>query len=105
MKAAGVSVAASAWLLATADEATALAVAELVTSAGRDRLVLETREGEALAAADADPAGAREREATIRAAWRKWYREAVASVRRLVVGTPTSVLEAELRRFMAAFDE
>lgn len=105
MKAAGVSVAASAWLLATADEATALAVAEIVTSAGRDRLVLETREGEALAAADADPAGAREREAAIRAAWRKWYREAVASVRRLVVGTPTSVLEAELRRFMAAFDE
>jgi len=89
MRNVGVSVAASAWLLASAGESTSLAVATLVSQAGQARIALEEREGQKLAEASADPAAAKTREATIVQAWRKWYGEAVRSVSRLVVGQPT----------------
>ncbi len=99
----GVSVAASAWLLASADEELALAVGRLVSEAGVARIELETREGAALAAADADPAAARERETEILGAWRRWYREAVESVLRLVVGQPSPNLRTELESLAEPF--
>ena len=89
MRNVGVSVAASAWLLASAGESTSIAVANLVAQAGQARIALEEREGQKLADAAPDPAAAKAREATIVQAWRKWYGEAVRSVSRLVVGQPT----------------
>jgi len=103
MRSAGVSVATSAWLLASADEPTARAVATLVADAGQARIALEVLEGDALVAADADQAAAREREAVIIAAWRKWYREAVLSVTRLVVGGATPDLQSYLQELAASF--
>jgi hypothetical protein len=90
-------------VLASGDEPAALAVARLVSDAGRARIELETREGAALAEADANTAAARAREAEILAAWRRWYREAVESVARLVVGEPTPAFGPELERLAAPF--
>jgi hypothetical protein len=103
MRNVGVTVAGSSWVLASADDEIALAVGRLVAEAGRARIALETREGAALAAADADPDDARRREADILSAWRRWYREAVDSVSRLVVGAPSDALRAEIRGLAAGF--
>ena len=87
MRNVGVAVAASAWVLASADESLALAVADLVSAAGHARVGIEMRDGAKLAGADA---AAVARESTILAAWRKWYSEAVLSAVRLVVVSPLS---------------
>ena len=104
MKNVGVAVAASAWFLASANEAQATAAAEVVAAAGRARIAMEETEGEKLAAADRDPAAARAREKTILGAWRKWYGEAVRSASRLVVGAATPELGRRLETLAAAFE-
>ncbi len=104
MRNVGVSVAASAWLLASASEAQALSVARLIADAGRARLDIEKREGGQLAAAASDPTAARTQETTILAAWSKWYGEAVHSVSRLVVGPASSGFEAQVARLAAPFE-
>ena len=81
-----VAVAATAWLFASADEPQGLDVAELVATAGKERLALEQREGAALAAKAADSAAAGREHAQMVQAWRKWYAEAVRSVARLPAG-------------------
>jgi Zn-dependent M28 family amino/carboxypeptidase len=97
MRNVGVAVAASAWLLANADEPLALAVADLVAAAGHARMGLETREGAKMAADAASAA----REKTILDAWRKWYREAILSVERLApIG---EAARARLSQLAAAF--
>jgi len=101
MRSAAAAVGTSAWVMATADEATSMAVARLVADAGAARIAIEEREGAALAEADADPAAAREREAVILAAWRRWYREAVESVSRLIVGGTTPALQAQIDELAA----
>jgi hypothetical protein len=63
-------VAASAWFLASATEADALATVDLISDAATARLALESRQS-------ATP--------EILAAWRTWYREALDSVGRLPV--------------------
>lgn len=85
MRNVGVAVAATAWLLASADEAMARDIAAFVEASGASRVAFEEREGQRLADASADPAAALETEATILAAWRQWYEEAVRSVDRVVV--------------------
>ena len=62
-----------------------------------DRASSRSTAGAKIAAADKDPAAAQAREATIVAAWRKWYGEAVRSVSRLVVGPASSSLGDEDR--------
>jgi aminopeptidase YwaD len=64
----GVAVATSAWFLASATDADAIAAADLVSRAAEARLVLEKKQN----ATD-----------QILSAWRKWYGEALDSVRRL----------------------
>jgi aminopeptidase YwaD len=103
MRNVGVSVGASAWLLASATPAVATNVAEVVAKAGRDRIAVETTEGGKLAAASTD-AGAATRQATIVAAWKKWYAEAVRSASRLVVGTAPASFGDDLNRIAAAFE-
>jgi hypothetical protein len=104
MRNVAVAVGATAWFLASADEARALDAGWLVADAGRARLALEQVEGATLAAADANPAAARAREATILAAWRTWYGEAVRSVSRLVVGEPGASFAAEVEKIAREFD-
>lgn len=75
----GVSVAASAWFLASATEQDALATVRLIADAAAARLALEKTQA-------ATP--------EILAAWRKWYGEALDSVRRLKPGAPSAVVDA-----------
>ena len=80
----GVAVAASAWFLASATAADVEATANLVLRSAQDRLALERRQG-------ATP--------EILDAWRKWYREALDSVRRLSVnGGDTSSVDRAIAR-------
>lgn len=82
MRNVGTAVATTAWLMASADAQTGAAVRDLLTKVGNARVAIETREG-ATVKAPVD-------NATIVAAWRKWYDEAIASVSRLVVARPVS---------------
>ena len=104
MRNVGVAVAASAWLLASAKEPAALAVAALVAKAGEARLKVEQQEGSKLAGADADPRAANVRQVEIVATWRKWYAEAVRSVGRLVVGPVSAGFASTIDGLAAPFD-
>ena len=79
----GVAVATSAWFLASATEADALATADLVARAATARFALE-----------------RQQAATeeILTAWRKWYTEALDSVRRLAVTGSSPAIDAAVAR-------
>jgi len=103
MRNVAVSVATSAWLLASADEPRSLAVAQLISSTGQSRLATEEREGTKLAAADPNTAAAQAREVTILAAWRKWYGEAVRSVSRLIVGPPGDRFSVQIDQLAGPF--
>ena len=84
MRNVGVSVAASAWLLASADEHDALAVVDLLEAAEAKRVALERSQGA---------------DRPILDAWTKWYGEARESVSRLPAGGATDALR---RRIAAA---
>ena len=93
MRNVGVAVGATAWLFASANEATALEVARVVAAAGRARLAKEQDTTTVLPSA-----------AEAVAAWRKWYGEAVRSVSRLVAGPVTPGFEERVRRLAAPFE-
>ena len=93
MRNVGVAVAATAWLFASANEAAALDVAQVVASAGRGRLAKEQDTTTTLPSA-----------AEAVAAWRKWYREAVRSVERLVIGPVSPAFGERLRALAAPFE-
>jgi aminopeptidase YwaD len=78
----GSAVATSAWFLASATERDALAVVDLVAASARARLSLERRQLMA------------DRE--VEAAWLKWYREALESVRALPVGGGSTDVDAKV---------
>jgi Zn-dependent M28 family amino/carboxypeptidase len=103
MRNVGVAVAASAWLLASTREQTAVDVATLVATAGRARLDIEQREGARLASAETDHATASLRQDQIIQAWKKWYDEAVKSAARLVTGPPSATLSQRLAEIAAPF--
>ena len=77
----GVAVATSAWLLASADEQDAIAVGELIAAAAEDRLRLERTQNATTEILDA---------------WKKWYREALESVRRLPAAGPSAAVDAKV---------
>jgi hypothetical protein len=83
MRNVGVAVATSAWLLASAGESDAAAVADLLDAAASSRLATERAQGA---------------DRTILDAWIKWYEEAFDSVLRLPAGGATDAL----RRRVAA---
>jgi len=93
MRNVGVAMAASAWLLASADEPMALQVAELVASAGKARVAIERREGTKLPS-----------HAEALAAWRAWSAEAVRSVTRLLTVPVSPALTARLEALAKQFD-
>jgi cyclophilin family peptidyl-prolyl cis-trans isomerase/HEAT repeat protein len=87
MRNVGTSVATTAWLMASATAATASNVAELIKTVGDARVAIETREG-AIARDGVKP----DENATIVAAWKKWYDEAATSVNRLIVKPASAVV-------------
>jgi hypothetical protein len=93
----GITVATSAWFLASADDVDARAVLELLEDAASKRLALERRQGAELVAAASDRAAAEKTEQQVIAAWIKWYSEAFDSVLTLPAGEPS----AELREAVA----
>jgi hypothetical protein len=93
MKHAGVSVSATALLLAGATPREAMDVVRLLEQAASARLALERRQGGDLVKAASDKAAAEALEASVIAAWRKWYGEAL----RDVLGLPPAGADAALR--------
>jgi hypothetical protein len=96
MKNVGIAVATSAWLLASANERDASAVVDLLSTAARQRLDLERRQGSVLIAKAADSADAVATERRVIAAWVKWYGEALDSVSRLPRRGETDPLRARI---------
>ncbi len=92
----GISIATAAWFLASADERDALAVADLLSASADARLALEKKQGDAIVAAAADRAQAEALEADVAAAWRKWYVEALDSVKRLVPAGSSAAIDARV---------
>lgn len=101
----GVSVATSAWFLASASSTDAAATAALIDSAARRRLALERDQGAALVARATDRAAAVEVERRVRAAWIQWYREALASVLTLPADEVPEALRTRIARLQAALDD
>jgi aminopeptidase YwaD len=85
----GVAVATSAWFLASASERDALAVVDLIAASAAARLALERRQAPS------------ERE--VQAAWVKWYRDALESVRTLPVTGPSSQVDAKVAAAISAW--
>jgi aminopeptidase YwaD len=96
MKNVGVTVATSAYLLASATEADALAIVDLLQRAALDRLALERRQGAGIVAQAADKATAEKIESEVIEAWIKWYGEAFDSVATLPAGAPSAPLDAAI---------
>jgi hypothetical protein len=92
----GVAVGTTAWLLAAADERDAMAVVDLLNASADARLALEQKQGAAIVSAASDRAKAEQVEVTVVRAWRKWYSEALDSVRRLPAGPASAALEARI---------
>ena len=83
MRNVGVTVATSAYFLASATEADALAVIDLLQRAAVARLALERKQGAELVANAEDRAVAEKHEQQVVAAWIKWYDEAFETVKKL----------------------
>jgi Zn-dependent M28 family amino/carboxypeptidase len=92
----GVAVATSAWFLASADERDAMAVADLLAASAGARLALEQKQGAAIVASAPDRSKAEAIEADVLAAWRKWYGEALDSVRRLPLKGSSATLDSRV---------
>lgn len=97
----GVTVATSAYFLASASEQDALAVVDLLESAARARLALERRQGPELIAKASDRAAAEKVEEQVIAAWIKWYHEALDSVAQLTASAPSPALLSRIERAKA----
>ncbi len=107
MKNVGVSVATSAWLLASANEEDARAIVDLITTAARGRFELERRQGASLIANAADRVIAETVERQVIEAWVKWYSEALDSVANLPLSATASLpqqIEAAKKSIRSAFE-
>jgi hypothetical protein len=98
MKRVGVSVAATALLLAGATRRDAMDVVRLLERAASSRLALERRQGAELVRSAPDKAAAAATEAAVLAAWRTWYGEALREVLDLPPGGATADLRAAVDR-------
>jgi hypothetical protein len=98
----GITVATSAWLLASADARDASAVADIVAEAAARRLAIERKQGPALVAAATDRPAAEAIERQVIEAWLKWYGEAFDSVLRLPAAGPDAALQSKVRVAKAA---
>ena len=94
----GLTVATSAYFLASATPGDALATVDVLDRSATSRLALERRQGRDLVAAATDTAAAEKVEAQVLAAWIKWYGEALESVRGLTVGTAAPELDSKIEK-------
>jgi Zn-dependent M28 family amino/carboxypeptidase len=94
MKRVGISVGATALLLASAAQSEATGVADLIVAAAARRLRLERSQGAARVAKAEDQAAAKAEEAAVEAAWKKWYAEALREVIDLPPAGPSEELRA-----------
>jgi hypothetical protein len=101
MKRSGVSIAATTLLLASATDADARAIVGLLESAAAARLALEAKQGAALVAAATDKPAAEARETQVKAAWIKWYGEALREVLTLPAAGPSPALTKLVETAMA----
>jgi hypothetical protein len=92
----GITVAASAYSLASATVEDALLVVDLIEKAAIGRLALERRQRPGIIAKASNPAAAEKVEAQVIAAWIKWYGEALDSVAWLPAAGPTSELRERI---------
>ena len=92
----GVTVATSAYFLASANEQDAGAAVDLVQRAAAARLALERRQGREIVASASDTAAAAKLEEQVIAAWIKWYGEALDTVRALPTSGTNPSLEARI---------
>jgi hypothetical protein len=97
----GVSVATSMWFLGSADEKDASAVVDLLATSAAARLALEQKQGSLLVADATDRTQAEATEVAVIAAWRKWYTEALESVRRLPARGSSPSLDAKVAQAQA----
>ncbi len=88
----GIAVGTTVWLLSSASSADALAVADVIERAGKDRLALERDQGRRLVEQAPDRPAAEARERDVMNAWAKWYGEALDSVLRLPAGGADAAL-------------
>jgi hypothetical protein len=98
MKRVGVSVAATALLLASATPREAIDVSSLLVVAAASRFRLERRQGATLVQSAPDKAVAEATEAAVLAAWRKWYGEALREVLDLPPGGADPALRTAVER-------
>lgn len=91
-----VATATAAWALAAAGARDADGIAALVEEAAVARLALEDAQGRTLIGQAADPAAAARTEALVRAAWIRWYGEALDSVLRLPAAGPDAGLSGRV---------
>jgi hypothetical protein len=96
MKHVGVAVGTSAWWLASANDAEASAVVDLLSDAADARFTLERNQGRDLVARAPDRQAAETVEQLVFDAWKRWYLEAQESVRRLPVGPASGALQARI---------
>jgi Zn-dependent M28 family amino/carboxypeptidase len=89
----GITVATSAYFLASANESDALAVVDLLQRAAVARLAIERKQGPDLVAKASDRAAAERTEQQVIAAWIKWYGEALDSILRLPASGPSAVVQ------------
>jgi aminopeptidase YwaD len=101
MKHAGVSIAATALFLASATDADARAVVRLIASAATGRLALEQQQGSQLVAKATDRPAAEAREALVKAAWVKWYVEALREIATLPTAPASAALKQEVEAAVA----
>jgi hypothetical protein len=102
MRNVGVAVGTSAWVLASSDEETALAVATLVAAAGHARVAVEREQGGALVASQGRVSQLRQAE--IVATWRKWYAQAVRSASRLALSPASAPFMHQLDELAKPFE-
>lgn len=93
----GITVATSAWLLASADVRDAAAVADLLGAAATRRLALERQQGPRVVAASPDRMKAEAIEQQVLQAWVTWYGEALDSVLRLPAEGPNDGLREKVQ--------
>ena len=92
----GITVATSAYLLASASDADAQAVVDLLAAAAARRLALERRQGREIVARASDRAAAEAIERDVVDAWIRWYREALDTVLSLPAAPPSDALRARV---------
>jgi hypothetical protein len=92
----GITVATSAWFLASATRDDAAQVVDLIAGAAARRLALERKQGADLVARATDRDAAARTEQQVMAAWQKWYREAFDSVLALPADGPDDRLRSRV---------